>query len=327
MDLDGVVYIGSAAVPRAVESLNTALDSGCGVVYVTNNASRPPSEVCDHLQRLGLALALSDVLTSAQATAAALRSDYPAGTRVLAIGGLGVHQALDAAGFALVEGADASPSVVVMGFGRDVAWRHLAEATRAIRGGAAFVATNGDLTVPTPFGTAPGNGALVRAVAEACGVSPRVIGKPQPTMFEQVVRNRSAKEPLVVGDRLDTDIEGAVAAGYSSLLVLSGVTDVLALVQAPAGQRPTFVAHDLSGLLDPHPAPVKQGDAWRCGSTTARRRGDLIVVESEGGQGSDGLDGLRAACAVAWEAPEVGSAASDGAAIADVVGLAGRVTG
>jgi glycerol-1-phosphatase len=325
MDLDGVVYIGPDPVPRAVDALNAARTQGIGVVYVTNNASRPPSHVRDHLARLGLELELEldDVLTSAQATAMALRNDYAQGTPILAIGGSGVSQALDAVGFTVVSGAEESPAVVVMGFGPDVSWRHLAEATRAIRGGAAFVATNTDLTVPTTFGTAPGNGALVRAVVDASGVHPRVIGKPQPTMFEQVVQQRAARAPLVVGDRLDTDIAGAVAAGLPSLLVMTGVTNALALINAPVGQRPSLIAPDLAGLHAAHPGPVKNADAWTCGSSTARLDGDRIIVEPGTDHGGDGLDGLRAACAAAWERRR---GEPEGDVFTDVVGLATLAT-
>jgi HAD superfamily hydrolase (TIGR01450 family) len=314
-----------------VESLNAARTYGCGVVYVTNNASRPPSDVRDHLDRLGLDLVLTDVLTSAQATAAALLTDYAAGTTVLGIGGAGLHEALEEAGFTVVDRADAEPRVVVMGFGPDVSWRHLAEATRALRGGAAFVATNTDLTVPTPFGAAPGNGALVRAVSEASGIAPRVIGKPQPTMFEQATRDREAKEPLVVGDRLDTDIQGAVAAGFPSLLVMSGVTDVLTLLNAPSGQRPTYIAMDLSGLHAAHRAPERVDGVWRCGRASAYRDGVRITVQGDSGvdsYGGDGVDGLRAACAAAWEmSPGSSSGASELIGVTDVVGLSAFGTG
>lgn len=326
MDLDGVVYIGMTAVPGAVDALNDARHRGTDVVYVTNNASRPASQVREHLEGLGVQVATGEVLTSAQATASFLLAEFGAGTAVMAIGGPGVRESLEASGLVVVDEAEAKPAAVVMGFGPDVSWRDLAHATRTIRAGAAFIATNTDLTVPTPFGPAPGNGALVRAVADATGVEPRVIGKPQPTMFEQAVRSRAASRPLVVGDRLDTDIQGAVAAGMPSLLVMSGVTDALALVNAAPRMRPTYLAADLRGLQQAHPPTVTDGTFWRCGAARAQRIAGRIEVTTAGGAPPDSIEGLRAACAAAW-APSSGDGQGDQAlGITDVVGLAQAAT-
>lgn len=327
VDLDGVVYIGSEPVAGAVEALNAATDVGCGVVYVTNNASRPPETVVDHLVRLGLRLAPQDVLTSAQATAAVVRADSPAGTPVLAIGGPGVRDALESVGLVVVDSPQDSPHVVVMGFGPDVSWRHLAQATQAIRAGAAFIATNTDQTVPTSFGPAPGNGALVAAVAQATGVQPRVIGKPQPTMFEHVTAARGAIAPLVIGDRLDTDIQGATHAGMRSLLVMTGVTDAVGLLNATSGQRPTYVAAGVAGLMLAHPPTLAFGRDWRCGKATAHRQGGRIEVTSPPDGQDDGLNGLRAACAAAWNASVGETSGETRPVITHVIGLSDGLTG
>lgn len=332
MDLDGVVYIGAAAVPHAVDALLAAASVGMPAAYITNNASRPAEIVAEHLRSFGLPVGVDDVLTSAQAAARVLAEDLPPGARVLAVGGEGLTVALADAGFHVVTSPDDAPVAVVMGFGPDVSWRHLAAATRAVRAGARFVATNLDLTVPTPDGPAPGNGLLVQAVAQASGVVPLTIGKPEPTMFRQVVEHRQARRPLVVGDRLDTDIEGGGRAGLPTLLVMTGVTEPLDLLRAPRGQRPTFLAADLRGLMTAHPVATALSGGWSCGSFIAVRRDNRVEVRADRGGGgpADPIDALRAACAAAW-APSDGSATTKATAVEwypvdDVVGLDVRST-
>jgi glycerol-1-phosphatase len=251
-DLDGVVYRGPTAVPGAVEALS-ALD--VPVLYATNNASRPPAEVAEHLRRLGLPCAPDAVATSSQAGAWLLRERVEDGSQVLAVGGEGVGLALEEAGLRPVSPDDAVNTVrvaaVLQGYGPGVRATDLAEAAYAIQAGALWVATNTDSTLPTDRGVAPGNGSLVGAVANAVGRGPDVVaGKPAPPLY-LLCAERLGVEPaaiLAVGDRLDTDIEGAVAAGIDSLLVLTGVDDLAACLTAPAGRRPTWVAPDLAAL-------------------------------------------------------------------------------
>lgn len=253
-DLDGVVYRGPSAVPHAVEALS-ALDRP--VVYATNNASRRPADVAQHLTDLGLGCAPEDVVTSSQAAAWLLgEAGTEPGARVLAVGGAGVADALGEAGFTAVrrvgegEGAVAA---VVQGYGPDVTAADLAEAAYAVEDGARWVATNTDATLPTDRGVAPGNGSLVGAVARAVGHEPDgVAGKPRPPLYLLAARRLGLEAPqvLAVGDRLDTDIEGAVSAGAESLLVLTGVDDLDAVLAAPASRRPTWVAPDLRWLHD-----------------------------------------------------------------------------
>ncbi|QKE84984.1 HAD-IIA family hydrolase [Arthrobacter sp. NEB 688] len=251
-DLDGVVYRGPAAVPHAVQALS-ALDRP--VVYATNNASRRPADVAQHLRELGLDCAPDDVVTSSQAAAWLLtEAGTPAGASVLAVGGAGVGDALTESGFGAVRrAADAGGDVaaVVQGYGPDVSAADLAEAAYAVEDGARWVATNTDATLPTDRGTAPGNGSLVAAVARAVGHDPHdVAGKPRPPLYLLAARRLGleASQVLAVGDRLDTDIEGAVSAGAESLLVLTGVDDLDAVLTAPAARRPTWVAPDLRWL-------------------------------------------------------------------------------
>ncbi|HET6949106.1 MAG TPA: HAD-IIA family hydrolase [Acidimicrobiales bacterium] len=255
-DLDGVVYRGPTALPGAVEAL-AALE--VPVLYATNNASRPPVEVADHLRRLGLSCEPDAVATSSQAGAWLLSERVAAGSPVLAVGGDGVGLALREAGLRPVRPDEAleagSLSAVLQGYGPQVCATDLAEAAYAIQAGALWVATNTDTTLPTDRGVAPGNGSLVGAVANAVGRAPDVVaGKPAPPLYLLCAERLGvdAESVLAVGDRLDTDIEGAVAAGIDSLLVLTGVDDLAACLHAPAHRRPTWVTPDLAALhLDP----------------------------------------------------------------------------
>jgi HAD superfamily hydrolase (TIGR01450 family) len=304
LDLDGVVYVGPDAVPGAVEVLGRASGRGLTLRYATNNAARPADEVAAHLRRLGLPADGEDVVTSAQAAAALVHERLGDGARVLGVGGPGVALALGARGLTPVEAAGDEPAAVVQGYGPDVCWRQLAEAAYAVAAGAWWVATNTDATLPTERGTAPGNGTLIAAVATATGRQPEVAGKPEPTLFRLAATG--FESPLVVGDRLDTDIEAAVCAGMPSLLVLTGVTTPEVLLGADPQHRPAHLARDLTGLEVPHEAPVRGDGGWCCGAARARVVDGRLRIEPGADTGGDGLDPLRAACAAAWEAEDAG---------------------
>ena len=222
-DLDGVVYRGPTAVPHAIEALTS---SNLPVIYATNNASRTPEDVAAHLRDLGLDCEPGDVATSSQAGARLVADNVPPSSRVLAVGGPGVVTASD-----------------------------LAEVAYAVQAGATWVATNTDATLPTNRGVAPGNGSLIGAVQRAVGHAPDMVaGKPSAPLYLMCADRLAipAERVLAVGDRLDTDIEGAVAAGMDSLLVLTGVDDLAACLEAPPHRRPTWVAPDLRALnVDP----------------------------------------------------------------------------
>lgn len=261
-DLDGVVYRGPAAVPYAVEALaGTSLP----VIYATNNASRPPADVAAHLRELGLPCGSESVATSSQAGARLIADRVPPASEVLAVGGPGVAVALREAGLRAVlpDAVDGHKVVAVLqGYGPQVTATHLAETAYAVQSGATWVATNTDATLPTDRGVAPGNGSLIAAVQRAVGRAPDLVaGKPSAPLY-LMCADRLAVPPgrvLAVGDRLDTDIEGAVAAGMDSLLVLTGVDDLAACLEAPAHQRPTWVAPDLRALAADLAAP---GTSW-----------------------------------------------------------------
>ncbi len=311
LDLDGVVYVGPDAVPGVPEGLQAVRRAGMRLGFVTNNAARTPEEVAAHLTDLGVAADADDVITSSQAAASVLLELLGAGARVLPVGGPGVATAMRAAGLVVVDRAEDGPDAVVQGYGREVGWAQLAEAVVAVRNGARHVATNADATVPSPRGPLPGNGALVGVVSAVTGRQPLVTGKPDPAMHAECVRRTDARRPLVVGDRLDTDIEGARRAGAASLLVLSGVTDPATLLAAAPEHRPDYLSYDATGLLTVHPAVARTAAGWRCGAWEVRPAdaGELVLAQTSDGDGaaaaaqaadSDGLDGLRALCVAHW---------------------------
>ncbi|MFV0253884.1 MAG: HAD-IIA family hydrolase [Beutenbergiaceae bacterium] len=310
LDLDGVVYRGPAAVPYAADAIAAAAAAGMGLMYVTNNANRPPSTVADHLTELGISTAAQAVTTAAQAAARLIASEYPAGTPVLVVGGAGLREALTEEGMRVVGSADDQPLVVVQGLAHDVGWPQLTEAVLAISRGAEHIASNLDATLPLERGPALGNGSLVAAVVNATGRKPRSTGKPQPEIFHQAAARLGASNPVVIGDRLDTDLAGARAAGYPGMQVLTGVDDATALLRCVAQQRPTLIALDLRGMLEPHPAVSPADDWWRCGEAAARHRDGTIEL-SDGvttsllasGMSID-IDQLRAACVAAWAASD-----------------------
>ena len=310
-DLDGVVYRGHKAMPHAVPSLLSAISAGRHVVYATNNAARPPAEVAAHLEALGLPGPASRVVTSAQAGARYVAERCAPGSGVLAVGGPGVSLALQDAGLVVVR-APAQPSddrvvAVLQGYGSEVAWTDLAEAAYAVQAGALWVATNVDSTLPTERGVAPGNGTLVGAVRAAVSVDPIVVGKPHTPLYDLSVSvlGSSLSRTLAIGDRLDTDIKGASAAGMDSLFVLGGVHGWMDLA-ATEETRPRYVATDLRSLYLPYvdPAPdLEDPSRWVCGGATAwvSAAGELVV--SHAGTLNERL---RAALSALWYSGDVG---------------------
>lgn len=302
LDLDGVVYLGAEPVAHAAESLRAARLDGMHLAFVTNNAARTPEVVADHLTSIGVDASPEEVVTSAQSAARMLADLLPAGSRVLVVGGEGLVEALTERGMIPVASADADPAAVVQGFAPEVGWRLLAEGSYAVAAGLPWVASNVDLTVPTALGRAPGNGALVDAVRAATGREPLVAGKPEPPMHREAMLRTGAKRPLVVGDRLDTDIEGANRAGVDSLLVFTGVTDPGELVAAPPLLRPTFVGLDLRALAaEPESLRVSAGIAQRGRWLADAETGIVRLKPSHHGSDVDRLDALRALCGLAWD--------------------------
>jgi glycerol 3-phosphatase-2 len=293
-DLDGVLYVGEGPVEHAAASVAAARGDGLRAAFVTNNASRRPSVVAGHLTALGIPAVPEDVVTSGQAAARVLRDRLTPGATVLVVGSAALAEEMEAAGFVATRTADPEVAAVVQGYDPATGWAQLAEASVALRAGALWVATNADSTLPSERGPLPGNGAMVAALRTATGLAPVVAGKPEPALHVESVARVGATRPLVIGDRLDTDVLGAVRGGADSLLVLTGVVDLPALLHAPPGMRPTYVATDLRGLLAAQ-APVLIGAGTaRCGDAYAAYVDGLLTVRGSG------TEALRAACALAW---------------------------
>lgn len=302
LDLDGVVYLGQDPVPGAAAALATAVEHGLRLGFVTNNASRSPEAVAEQLARLGVPARPEQVITSSQTAARVLAGAVAPGARVLIVGTDALADQIRAVGLVPTRELTEPVAAVVQGFSPDTGWADLAAATRAVRDGAQWIATNADVTVPSVHGPLPGNGAFVHVVAMASGARPRVTGKPEPSMHAECVDRLQAQRPLVVGDRLDTDIEGAVRVGCPSLLVFTGVASPADLLSAVPEHRPTYLAADLTGLLVPHPA-VEAGDhGWRCAGWQVSPAGELSagVADEPPTPPADLWSALRALCARAW---------------------------
>lgn len=292
-DLDGVLYRGPYAVEGVVDCINELVRAGIGRAYVTNNASRTPQTVVDHLASLGINADVDEVVTSAQAGATILSSMVPAGSTVYIVGGDGVAASLQEVG--LVPSRDPRGCVAVMqGYGPDVGWRELAESSYLVQQGALWVATNMDLTFPTDRGIAPGNGSLVQAVSNSVGHEPHGVGgKPAPALLELVLQRTGARRPLMVGDRYDTDIEAGIAVGMKTLLVLSGVCDIDDVWTSEL--RADYYGETAAVLIQSYPEITVTGESARCATAVAHWVGDQVQAD-----GGSRIDQLRAADALKW---------------------------
>ncbi len=296
LDLDGVVYVGPEPVPHAAEVLSALHDQGVHCAFVTNNASRPPAAVAHHLGELGVPASAADVVTSSQAAAHLLLDRHGAGAVVYVIGGEGLQLALAERGLHATRDPDDQPVAVVSGYHPDVRWGTVVQGAILVREGLPWVATNTDMTVPTPRGPGPGNGVLVEAVARFAQVGPTVAGKPEPPLLRETVERCGGERPVMVGDRIDTDIVGAHRIGCDSLLVMTGVTGLAELVATGPQDRPTHLGADLRALTGPAAALEHRSDATGCGGWVAGVQEGRLVVRGEGTT----TDWWRAVAAAAW---------------------------
>ncbi|OBG19042.1 HAD-IIA family hydrolase [Mycobacterium sp. 852002-51057_SCH5723018] len=295
IDLDGTVFRGASPTDGAVQSLDEVRSRK---LFVTNNASRSADQVASHLRDLGFTATGTDVVTSAQSAARLLADELEPESRVLIVGTEALANEIAAVGLRPVRRYDDNPVAVVQGLSTTIGWPDLAEATLAIRAGALWVAANIDPTLPTERGLLPGNGSLVAALRAATGAEPRVAGKPAPRLLQDAVARGDFRAPLVVGDRLDTDIEGANAAELPSLMVLTGVSTAREAVFAAPALRPTYIGHDLRSLhqggelLAVGPQPGWHVDAGD----------DAVTVSANGADEGDGLSVVRAVASAVWGA-------------------------
>ncbi|MCW2651428.1 MAG: glycerol-phosphatase [Mycobacterium sp.] len=295
VDLDGTVFRGAEPTAGAVETL---AEINTRTLFITNNASRSAADVAAHLRDLGFSAKPDDVVTSAQTAAQLLASQLPSGAPVLIVGTEALAAEVSTVGLRPVRKYDDGPVAVVQGHSPNTGWPDLAEAALAIRAGALWVAANVDVTLPSERGLLPGNGAMVAALRVATDHRPQVAGKPQPALLRDALTRGDFQAPLVIGDRLDTDIAGANAAHLPSLLVLTGVSSAQDAVRAEPHQRPTYIGHDLRALHEP-PAKLRVGPqrAWHL-----EIEGPMITITAvHADSGDDGLSIVRAASAAVWK--------------------------
>lgn len=256
IDMDGVLWHGNQPM-LGLHAFFTALRvRDLPFILATNNASLTQQQYVDKLSSMGVTVDADQILTSSMATARYLNQRIPdTKRRVFVIGEEGLKQPLRDAGFTLTELyevnqpdkgiVDRGADLVVSGLDRQLTWDKLATATLNIKAGAAFYATNSDTTLPTELGEVMGNGGVLAALTAATGVKPISIGKPQPILYQQAldILNTPPERTVAIGDRLDTDILGAVNAGISSILVLSGISTEQEIQQLDF--KPTWVMQDI----------------------------------------------------------------------------------
>ena len=293
IDLDGTVFRGASPTPGAVRSLDEVHGRK---LFVTNNASRSADQVAAHLRELGFTATGADVVTSAQSAAHLLAGQLSPESPVLIVGTEALANEIATVGLRPVRRYDDDPVAVVQGLSTTIGWPDLAEAALAIRAGALWVAANVDPTLPTERGLLPGNGSLVAALRAATDAEPRVAGKPAPQLFQDAVARGDFRASLVVGDRLDTDIEGANAAKLPSLMVLTGVNTARDAVYAEPARRPTFIGHDLRSLhQDGEQLAAGPQPGWRVEVDDR-----AVTVGATGADDGDGLSIVRAVASAIW---------------------------
>lgn len=297
-DLDGVVYLGPRAVEDAPETLEQLRSDGIRIGFVTNNAMRTPCAVAEHLRELGITATENDVVNSTQATLRMMADELEPGSQVLVLGTDALTEQLRGAGYRPVSEGDAV--AVVQGYNPQTSWALLEAGVTAIQRGAAWYATNPDLTRPTDRGIMPGAGTQIAVVQACVDAEPRIAGKPYRPLLDETVHRLEASTPLFVGDRLDTDIAGAVVAGMDSLLVFTGAHGKHDLAAAPPDQRPTHIGHTTAALLEPPRRADLEGATATCRNQRVIVRDGVAELDTVPEGFEEQLDALWAGLQLGW---------------------------
>lgn len=317
-DLDGVIYLGPAVIDGVPESLAKLRETGTKVGFVTNNAARTPAAVAAHLVELNIPATASDVVNSTQATVRMLQGDLPAGAKLLVVGTDALADQLREGGFVPVRSLRDEPVAVVQGYHPAQEWSQLELGAIAIQHGAAWYATNPDMTRPTERGILPGCGAQVAVVRACVNVEPRVAGKPFPPLLDETVLRLGADHPVFVGDRIDTDIMGANAVGMASLFVFTGAHGKSDLASADRPGRPTHIGWDVSALLEPARTVQvdESGTSVRCGEQVVEISDGTATIVGKPAEVHTQLDALWAILHAIWH---LGCTAEDAMARLDLL--------
>lgn len=309
-DLDGVVYLGPEPVDHAADSLARLRESGVRLGFVTNNAGRSPEVVVQHLNELDIECHLEDVVTSAQAIAQLMAAELPEGATVLVCGAQALANEMTAVGFKLATDYTDAPEAVVQGYDPKMTWPRLDDACFAIQRGARWFASNTDSNRPTNLGLVPGAGTQIDAVRVAVDVDPTIAGKPYPPLLLETVKRMNSARPVFVGDRLDTDIEGANNVGMDSILVFTGAHGKYDLAGAIPEQRPTAIGYDLRSLLAPERTAAWQGDKAVCGQASATLAQGQVQLSGPLSSVDEQLDALWALVQLTWRDPQLDATAA-----------------
>lgn len=299
-DLDGVIYLGPFAIDGVPEALEELRSRGNRLGFVTNNAARTPATVAEHLVELGIEAATDDVVNSTMATLRMLGDDLEPGTRILAVGTDALREQLRGAGFEVVDSLDDEPVAVVQGYSPTIEFPKLEEAALAVQRGAAWYATNPDMTRPSDRGLVPGLGAQLAVVRACVGIDPQIAGKPYRPLLDETVLRLEADHPIFVGDRTDTDILGANNVGMDSLFVFTGAHGKHDLAVAPPDYRPTYIGYDASALLEPPRVAEFHGQRFVCGYQEVDLSDDAAYLSTRPITRDEQLDALWAGLQAAW---------------------------
>ncbi len=253
IDMDGVLWEGNRALPGLEEFFLLLRKKSLPFVLATNNASLTQDQYVSKLKNMGVTVSRNEILTSSMATAHYLaEQSTPNTARAFVIGEQGLRQPLSEKGFTLVDSYDENTPAdyVICGLDRKLTWDKLADASLHLHAGAKFIATNADTTLPTERGPVVGNGAILAALQAPTQISPTVIGKPEPIMYQQAmgILNADLENTIAIGDRLDTDILGAVNTGIRSAMVLTGISkeDDLKSID----YQPTWIMSDICAITE-----------------------------------------------------------------------------
>jgi 4-nitrophenyl phosphatase len=248
IDLDGVIWRGDTLLHGAASLFKELNQRNLPYIIATNNSTTTPQDVCKRALSYGLDIKQERILTSSQAAVHFLQDQIPNGSKVFMIGEEGLRSALENHSF-MITSTSVGAQAVVVGLDRDVTWEKMAEAAYAIEGGALFLGTNSDPSLPSERGLAPGTGAILHALQITTGIDPITVGKPESYLFSQALEKLGTRpmDTLVLGDRLSTDIQGGIGAGLLTALLMTGATSGFDLQNSEI--KPDFVFDNLNDLI------------------------------------------------------------------------------